>query len=193
MSDDNSKTHLGKTPSGHQQKATFAGGCFWCTQSAFDQLEGVISTAVGYAGGHTEDPSYEEVCSGTTGHAESIEILYDPSQITYEELLEVFWRNIDPTARNRQFADVGTEYRTAIFYHDQEQKQLAESSKAKLEQSGKFAAPIVTEIVPASTFYNAEDYHQEYYQKNPVGYNMYKYGSGRVQYLARTWGPDSKR
>lgn len=192
MSYDADKRHVDNPLPGHQEKATFAGGCFWCMQPPFDQLEGVIVTAVGYTGGHTENPSYEEVCAGTTGYAEAVEITYDPWQITYEELLDVFWRNIDPTARNQQFADVGTQYRTAIFYHNEDQKQLAESSKAKLAQSGKFAAPIVTEIVPASTFYEAEDFHQEYYKKNRLGYTMYKYGSGRAHYLQKAWGTEAK-
>lgn len=174
------------------EKATFAGGCFWCMQHPFDQLEGVVSTAVGYTGGSTEHPAYEEVCSGRTKHAEAIEILYDPSRISYSALLEVFWRNIDPTAIDRQFADVGSQYRTAIFYHSEEQKKLAESSKKELEKSGKFNKPIVTEIVPASEFYKAEEYHQKYYEKNQAHYKRYKYGSGRDQYLKETWGKDAK-
>ncbi|MCF6149407.1 MAG: peptide-methionine (S)-S-oxide reductase MsrA [Candidatus Kuenenia sp.] len=174
------------------EKAIFAGGCFWCMQHPFDQLGGVVSTTVGYTGGNVENPTYEEVCSGKTGHAEAIEILYNPSRISYSELLEVFWRNIDPTAVNRQFADVGSQYRTAIFYHTEEQKKLAEASKKELEKSGKFNRPIVTEIVPSSAFYKAEEYHQKYYEKNPARYNRYKYGSGREPYLKETWGKDSK-
>lgn len=174
------------------ERATFAGGCFWCMQHPFDQLEGVISTVVGYTGGNVENPAYEEVSSGRTGHAEAIEIWYDPSLLSYASLLQVFWRNIDPTAMNRQFADVGSQYRTAIFYHTEEQKNLAESSKKELEKSGKFNKPIVTEIVPASAFYKAEDYHQKYYEKNPTQYNRYKYGSGRERYLKETWEKDAK-
>jgi methionine-S-sulfoxide reductase len=170
------------------EKATFAGGCFWCMQNPYDELKGVVSTAVGYTGGHVKNPTYEEVCAGNTGHAEAIEVLYDPSQITYAELLNVFWKNIDPTTLNRQFADAGTQYRTAIFYHNEEQRQSAESSKEEMERSGIYDDPVVTEITPASTFYKAEDYHQKYYEKCPVKYKMYKSGSGREQYLENIWG-----
>ena len=170
------------------EKAVFAGGCFWCMQNPYDELKGVVSTAVGYTGGNKDNPTYEEVCSGNTGHAEAIEVLYDPLQISYTELLNVFWRNIDPTTLNRQFADAGTQYRTAIFYHNEEQKQSAESSKREMEQSGIHDDSIVTEIIPASTFYKAEDYHQKYYEKCPLKYKMYKTGSGREQYLEDMWG-----
>jgi methionine-S-sulfoxide reductase len=171
------------------EKATFAGGCFWCMQPPFDRLDGVVSTIVGYTGGSKVNPTYEEVSSGATGHAESIEILYDPSRITYTDLLEVFWHNIDPTEVNRQFVDVGSQYRTAVFYHNEEQRKLALASKEKLEKSGKFGSkPIVTEIVPASTFYAAEEYHQKYYQKNSSRYKFYRYNSGRDQFLKKTWG-----
>jgi len=170
------------------QTATFAGGCFWCMEAPFEQLKGALSVTSGYTGGTKPHPTYEEVCSGTTGHAESVQIVYDPSTITYEKLLEVFWRNIDPTTPNQQFADKGTQYRSAIFYHDDEQKHLAEASKQQLAKSGKFKDPIVTEIVSASTFYPAEDYHQDYYKKNPLRYNLYKIGSGRAGYLKRVWG-----
>ena len=172
----------------HFKKATFAGGCFWCMQPPYDELEGVLSSTVGYTGGHKKNPVYEEVCSGTTGHAEAVEILFDPSKITYEELLNVFWRNIDPTVLNRQFADQGNQYRTAIFYHDEDQKLMAETSKSKLEQSGKFRQAIVTEISPASVFYKAEEYHQKYYRKETDQYRFYKKGSGREEYLERVWG-----
>ncbi len=174
------------------EKATFAGGCFWCMEEPFDKLKGVISVTVGYTGGHTENPTYEEVSSGTTGHAESVEILYDPAQIGYAKLLDVFWHNIDPTTRDREFVDVGTQYRTAIFSHSEEQKRLAEESKRKLDASGRFGKPIVTEIVPAGKFYPAEDYHQHYYKKNPVRYKFYRFNSGRDQYLDRIWGKDRK-
>ena len=170
------------------QTATFAGGCFWCTEAAFEQLGGVVSVTSGYTGGTKPNPTYEEVCSGTTGHAESVQIVYDPSTISYEQLLDVFWRNIDPTTPNQQFADKGTQYRSAIFYHDEDQRRAAEASKQQLAKSGKFAAPIVTEITPASTFYPAEDYHQDYYKKNPLRYHLYKIGSGRAGYLKRVWG-----
>ena len=172
-----------------RETATFAGGCFWCMQPPFDHLPGVISTTVGYTGGATEHPSYEEVSSGSTGHAESVEIIYDPAQVSYSKLLEVFWHNIDPTTVNRQFADGGTQYRTAIFTHNEEQKRLALESKEKLEKSGKYAGkPIVTEIVPAGKFWPAEDYHQHYYQKSVLHYKMYRAGSGREAYIRRMWG-----
>lgn len=177
---------------GTHEKATFAGGCFWCMQPPYDTLKGVLSTTVGYTGGTKENPTYEEVSSGKTGHAEAVEITYDPSQITYAELLDVFWKNIDPTALNRQFADMGTQYRTAIFYHSEEQKRLATLSKEKLEKSGRFDQPIVTEIVPLSTFYPAEEYHQEYYKKCPIPYQLYKVGSGREFYLKKRWGDSQK-
>jgi len=169
-------------------KATFAGGCFWCMQHPFDKLNGVVSTAVGYTGGNNENPTYEEVCSGTTGHAEAIEVQFDPSQVDYSKLLDVFWENINPTTPNRQFADVGSQYRTSIFYHSEEQKQLAEASKEKMNKSGVFEKPIVTEISTATTFYKAEEYHQKYYEKCPVRYERYKSGSGRTRYLEKKWG-----
>ncbi len=170
------------------EKATFAGGCFWCTEQAFDKLEGVKSVVSGYTGGRKPNPTYEEVSAGTTGHAESIEIAYDPAVIGYSRLLEVFWRNIDPTVKDRQFCDAGTQYRSAIFYHGDEQKRLAEASKKALEQSRRFPGPIYTEIVPATTFYPAEEYHQKYYLKNPVRYKYYKYNCGRDQRLKELWG-----
>lgn len=170
------------------EKATFAGGCFWCMEPPFASLKGVISITAGYTGGQKKDPTYEEESSGATGHTEAIEILYDPAQITYSELLDVFWRNIDPITPNRQFVDVGTQYRSAIFYHNEDQRRLAEESKAKLEKSGKFDKPIATEITSATTFYKAEEYHQKYYQKNPIRYKFYRYNSGRDQYLKKTWG-----
>lgn len=170
------------------KKATFAGGCFWCMEPPFDQLQGVEATITGYTGGKTANPTYQEVSTGKTGHAEAIQILFDPEIISYAELLEVFWTNIDPTTKNRQFADRGSQYRTAIFYHDEEQKELAIKSKQKLESSGKFDSPIVTEIVPAGEFYRAEEYHQDYYLKNPLHYNNYKIGSGRAGYIKKTWG-----
>jgi methionine-S-sulfoxide reductase len=154
----------------------------------FDNLPGVIETTPGYTGGRTVNPTYEQVCSGGTGHAEAVQITFDPEKIGYRELLEVFWRNIDPTTRDRQFADTGSQYRTAIFYHDEEQRRLAEESKAEFEKSGKFAGPIVTEIVPAGPFYRAESYHCQYYKKNPLHYRMYRRGSGREAYLEKTWG-----
>ena len=171
-------------------KATFAGGCFWCMEPPFDKLDGVISTISGYAGGTKKNPTYEEVSGGKTGHAEVVQITYDPKKITYEKLLEVFWHNVDPLTPNRQFCDVGSQYRTAIFYHDETQKRLAEESKKAL--SKRFKEPIVTEIVAASVFYPAEDYHQDYYIKNPLRYKYYRYSCGRDQRLEALWGPDPK-
>ncbi len=170
------------------EKGTFAGGCFWCMEHPFDQLDGVISVTPGYTGGHKKNPTYEEVSSGTTGHAESVEILYDPSKITYARLLDVFWHNIDPTVKDRQFCDVGNQYRSAIFYHTEEQKRIAEESKKALEASGRFKGPIYTEIVPASDFYPAEEYHQHYYKKNPVRYKFYRWNCGRDDRLNELWG-----
>ena len=170
------------------EQATFAGGCFWCMQPPFDKTPGVVSTTVGYTGGTKLHPTYEAVCSGTTGHAESIEVVYDPATVRYEKLLDVFWHQIDPTTPNQQFADKGNQYRSAIFYHNDAQQRLALASKKRLEASGKFTKPIVTEIVPASTFYPAEAYHQKYYQKNYLRYKLYRIGSGREGYLKRTWG-----
>jgi peptide-methionine (S)-S-oxide reductase len=169
-------------------KATFAGGCFWCMEPPFDKLPGVISTTSGYTGGNTKNPTYEEVSAGRTGHAESVQILYDPAKISYAKLLDVFWMNIDPTVKDRQFCDHGTQYRSAIFYHDAEQKKLAEESKRKIEQSGKLHQPIVTEIVQLGEFYPAEDYHQDFYKKNSFRYNSYRLGCGRDRRLEELWG-----
>jgi len=167
-------------------KATFAGGCFWCMEGPFDKLDGVVSTTSGYTGGTRKNPSYEEVSSGGTGHAESVQVVYDPSKVSYEKLLEVYWHNIDPLARNRQFCDVGTQYRSAIFYHDEAQKRLAEASKAETQK--RFKQPIETQIVAASAFYPAEDYHQDYYTKNPIRYKFYRTGCGRDARLEELWG-----
>jgi methionine-S-sulfoxide reductase len=172
------------------ERATFAGGCFWCMEAPFEKLDGVIAVISGYTGGHTEKPTYEEVSSGRSGHAEAVEVQYDPSRITYAKLLDVFWRNIDPTTRDRQFVDTGSQYRTAIFYHNEEQKRLAEESKRTLDASGRFGKPIVTEIVPAGKFYPAEEYHQDYYKKSSGRYKFYRFNSGRDQYLDRIWGKD---
>ena len=171
---------------GKTEKAIFAGGCFWCMEPPFEKLNGVISVTSGYTGGSKKDPTYEEVSEGSTGHAEAVEIAYDPAQVTYAELLDVFWRNIDPTALNRQFCDTGTQYRSGIFYRNEEQKRLAEASKEKLAKSGRFER-VVTEITPASTFYPAEEYHQDYPKKNPVRYKFYRYNCGRDQTLQRLW------
>jgi len=170
------------------EKATFAGGCFWCMEPPFDKLDGVISTTSGFCGGKEKNPTYKQVSAGETGHAEAVEILYDPSRVSYAELLDVFWRNIDPTQKNGQFADTGAQYRTAIFYHNEEQRRLAETSKKELGNSDRFSKKIVTEIVPATPFYRAEEYHQDYSKKNPLRYKIYRYGSGRDDYLVRKWG-----
>jgi methionine-S-sulfoxide reductase len=168
--------------------ATFAGGCFWCMEPPFDKLDGVVSTTSGYAGGTEENPTYKQVSAGKTGHAEAVQILFDPRKVSYERLLDVFWRQINPTTPDRQFVDVGSQYRTAIFYHDEIQRRLAEESKFAMEKSGRFGAPIVTEISPMSTFWPAEEYHQDYYKKNPIRYKYYRFRSGRDQYLEKIWG-----
>jgi peptide-methionine (S)-S-oxide reductase len=170
------------------EKATFAGGCFWCMEPPFDELPGVISTTSGYTGGRTKNPTYEQVSAGITGHAESVEVLFDPAKITYARLLDVFWKNIDPLTANRQFCDSGTQYRSGIYYHTEEQKRLAEASKKALEDSGRFKQPLVTEIVAATAFYPAEDYHQDYYKKNPIRFKYYKYNCGRARRLEELWG-----
>ena len=172
------------------EKAIFAGGCFWCMEPPFDKLEGVKATIAGYTGGHKTNPTYKEVSAGGTGHCEAVEVYFDPKVIGYEKLLDVFWRNIDPTAVNRQFADVGDQYRTAVFYHDEEQRKSAEASKESLAASGRFDKPMATEITKASTFYPAEEYHQDYYKKNPVPYKFYRFGSGRDQFLKKIWGEE---
>jgi peptide-methionine (S)-S-oxide reductase len=170
------------------ETATFAGGCFWCMEPPFDTLAGVISTTSGYTGGKTGNPRYEEVSAGNTGHAEALQITYDPSKISYSRLLQVFWHNIDPTAVNRQFCDSGNQYRTAIFYHNETQKKLALESKQLLEKTKTFRQSIVTEITPAGTFYPAEEYHQDYYRKNPLRYKYYRYSCGRDKRLEELWG-----
>ena len=164
-------------------RATFAGGCFWCVEEAFEKVDGVVTATSGYTGGQTPNPTYEQVSDGGTGHAESVEVLFDPAKVTYEQLLQVFWHNIDPLAIDAQFCDHGRQYRSAIFYHDEEQRRAAEASKAALERSKRFDQPIATEIVPAGAFYPAEDYHQDYYRKNPVRYKFYKWNCGRAQRL----------
>lgn len=166
--------------------ATFAGGCFWCVEADFDKVDGVISTTSGYTGGHTANPSYEDVSHGGTGHAESVEIVYDPAKVSYQKLLDVFWHNIDPLAKDRQFCDRGDQYRTAIFYHDDEQRRLAEASKAAVAKH--FQEPIQTQIVAAGPFYKAEEYHQDYYKKNPVRYRFYRFNCGRDARLEELWG-----
>lgn len=170
------------------ETATFAGGCFWCVEHAFDEVGGVVSTTSGYVGGHKKKPTYKQVSAGGTGHAEAVQVVYDPKKVSYAELLRVFWRNIDPTTPNKQFCDTGSQYRSAIFYHNEMQKRLAEESKRTLDKSKPFKEPIVTEITTASEFYVAEDYHQDYYLKNPIRYKIYRYGCGRDRRLMELWG-----
>jgi peptide-methionine (S)-S-oxide reductase len=175
-----------------QQQATaiFAGGCFWCMEEAYEKVPGVLSVVSGYTGGHVKNPSYEAVSSGGTGHAEAVRVTYDPARVSYEDLLRTFWTNIDPTTPNRQFCDVGEQYRAAIFVADDTQRRLAEGSKLEVDRTKTFTEPVVTEIRPAAEFYPAEDYHQDYYKKNPVRYKFYKYNCGRSDRLADLWGKD---
>jgi peptide-methionine (S)-S-oxide reductase len=175
-------------PAPKRASAIFAGGCFWCEETAFEGVPGVISVTSGYTGGQKKSPTYDEVSSGGTGHAESVEVVYDPSKISYEKLLEIFWRNVDPFQANGQFCDHGTQYRSAIFYKDEEQRKAAEESKRKLEEQPRFRGKIVTQIVPTSTFYPAEEYHQDFYKKNPVRYHAYRTGCGRDARLKAIWG-----
>ena len=169
-------------------KATFAGGCFWCVESDFDKVPGVISTTAGYTGGNVANPSYEQVSAKHTGHAEAVQVVYDPAKVSYEQLLQKFWHSIDPTTVDRQFCDVGSPYRTAIFTHDAAQAAAAEASLATLEKSKPFKEPIVTRIEPAGPFYPAEEYHQDYYKKNPVRYNYYRFACGRDARVQQLWG-----
>lgn len=168
--------------------ATFAGGCFWCMEPPYDKLEGVISTTAGYIGGHKENPTYKDVSAGGTGHAEAIQVIYDPTKVSYTRLLEVFWLNVDPTTPDRQFCDRGSQYRTGIFYYDEEQKALANTSKMSLARTKFFSVPVVTEVVVAGKFYPAEDYHQDYYLKNPFRYKFYRFNCGRDRRLMELWG-----
>ena len=168
--------------------ATFAGGCFWCMEQPFDKQPGVIATTSGYIGGTKANPTYEEVSSGGTGHAEAVQVLYDPRKVPYEKLLDIFWHNIDPTVSNRQFCDVGSQYRTGIFVHTDEQRKAAETSKAAVEKEKPFKEPVVTPIVGATEFWPAEEYHQDYYKKNPVRYGYYRTGCGRDARLKQLWG-----
>lgn len=171
--------------------ATFAGGCFWCMEGPFDELEGVISTTSGYTGGHQAHPTYEQVSAGSTGHTEAVQVVYDPALVSYDRLLETFWRNVDPLDGGGQFCDRGNQYRTAIFYHTDEQRHQAEASKRALESKGVLPAKIVTEIVKASDYYAAEEYHQDYYQRNPIRYNFYRFSCGRDRRLVELWGENA--
>jgi peptide-methionine (S)-S-oxide reductase len=170
------------------EKAIFAAGCFWCTEAAFEEVPGVISAVSGYTGGTVKNPGYEQVSSGRTGHAEAVEVTFDPAKVSYEQLLDVFWVNHDPTVSNRQFCDSGSQYRPAIFYLSDEQKKAAEASKAKYEKLKTFKQPLLTEITKAGPFYPAEDYHQDYYKKNPLQYKFYVTGCGRYARLDSLWG-----
>jgi peptide-methionine (S)-S-oxide reductase len=175
------------------ETATFAGGCFWCMEPPYDKLDGVLSTTSGYTGGHQTDPTYKQVSAGTTGHTEAVRIVYDPQKISYQQLLDVFWKNIDPTTPDRQFCDTGSQYRSGIFYHDDNQKQAAEESLRKLKQTKPFPEPVVTEITAAGAFYPAEDYHQDYYQKNPLRYKYYRFACGRDKRLEQLWGDSASQ
>ena len=169
-------------------KAHFAGGCFWCMEEAFEKVEGVLSATSGYMGGKVANPSYEEVSAGRTGHAESVEVIYDPSKVSYQKLLDAFWHNVDPVTPNAQFCDHGSQYRSVIFFQTDEEKRASDTSKQAIEQSKRFTEPIVTQIVPASQFYPAEEYHQDFYKKNAIRYKIYKYNCGRAQRLETLWG-----
>jgi peptide-methionine (S)-S-oxide reductase len=175
-------------PIAAERLATFAGGCFWSMQKAFDGVSGVVSVTAGYAGGSKPKPSYEEVETGTTGHAESVQIVYDPARSSYEQLLDIYWHHIDPLTPNAAFCDHGPQYRSIIFYHDAEQQRLAEASKRQLDQSHRFATPIVTQVQAATPFYPAEEYHQQFYKKNPARYEAYRIGCGRDQRIRQLWG-----
>ena len=173
---------------GETAYATFAGGCFWCIEADFEKLDGVLSVVSGYTGGSTANPTYKQVSSGKTGHTEAVRVVYDPKIVSYEDLLDFFWRNIDPTVSDRQFCDVGEQYRAGIFYHDQSQRQAAEASRVELDKNKPFSAPIVTEITAATTFYPAEAYHQDYYKKSSIRYSYYRKACGRDKRLAELWG-----
>ncbi|MCE5334512.1 MAG: peptide-methionine (S)-S-oxide reductase MsrA [Desulfobacteraceae bacterium] len=190
FSKDKKATPAGTSDPEHDRLAgaVFAGGCFWCVEADFEKLDGVVEAVSGYTGGTVENPTYEQVSAGGTGHLESVRVIYDPDRISYKELLDFFWKHIDPTDAGGQFVDRGGQYRSAIFYENEEQKKLAEESKRELEKSGHFDKPIATEILAASKFYPAEEYHQNYYSKNPIRYKYYRYGSGRDQFLAKAWG-----
>jgi methionine-S-sulfoxide reductase len=175
------------------ETATLAGGCFWCMQPPFDKLKGVVKTTAGYTGGRTKNPTYEEVCGGGTGHLEAVEVVFDPTQVSYDQILDAFWRSIDPTDPGGQFGDRGEQYQTAIFYHDEAQKRAAEASKKRLEASGVFNKPVAVQLRPAAPFYPAEEHHQKYYCKRPAHYEAYKVGSGRAGFLHRAWDKEKAK
>ena len=176
----------------HLEIATFAGGCFWCIESDFEKCQGINEATSGYSGGHKDNPTYEEVCSGRSGHLEAVQVKFDPEVIPYNQLLEIFWRNVDPTDPDGQFVDRGSQYRTAIFFHDERQRRIAEASKLKLAQSGHFVKPIATEIIAFEKFYPAESYHQGYCKKNPLRYKFYRRNSGRDQFLEKIWKDNNR-
>lgn len=180
--------HAAPERSDGQAVATFAGGCFWCMEPPFDALDGVLSTTSGYTDGRTPNPTYEQVSSGRTGHTEAVQVVYDPSKVSFEQLVEVFWKNIDPTDDRGQFCDRGLQYRPTLFYHDEAQREVAERSKAALQKNKPFAADIATPVVAASTFYAAEEYHQDYYLRNPIRYKYYRHSCGRDKRLQELWG-----
>jgi peptide methionine sulfoxide reductase msrA/msrB len=184
--------NAGRKMDGNLKTATFAGGCFWCVESDFEKIDGVVEAVSGYTGGQLENPTYKEVSAGGTGHTEAVQVIYDPNKVTYSQLLDVFWRIMDPTDADGSFVDRGSQYRPGIFYHDDEQKRLAEESKMALEKSGRFDRPIVTEITKLARFYEAEAYHQDYYKKNPLRYNFYRSGSGRDKFLKVAWGDEKQ-
>ena len=184
---------ISETAKGDQAIATFAGGCFWCMEGPFDELDGVMSTTSGYTGGQTVNPTYEEVSAGGTGHAEAVQVVYDPQKISYQELLAVYWPNTDPTTPDAQFCDHGSQYRPEIFYHDDKQRQSAEASKEEIKRTKTFSAPLVTEITQATAFYPAEEYHQDFYRKNPIRYKFYRFTCGRDARLATLWGDEHER
>jgi len=183
-----SRPSMGDMQQGESAVATFAGGCFWCMEGPFDELEGVLSTTSGYTGGETDNPTYEQVSAGGTGHTEAVQVVYDPQTVSYRELLDVYWRNTDPTTPDAQFCDHGDQYRPAIFYANDEQRQVAEASKKDIERTKTFSASIVTEITMATTFYPAEEYHQDFYTKNPIRYKIYRWNCGRDARLKELWG-----
>lgn len=174
------------------ETAIFAGGCFWCMEPVFDRMPGVLSVLPGYTGGTTPNPGYREVCEGETGHVEAVRIIFDPAQVSYPELLQVFWRNIDPTTKNRQFCDYGSQYQTAVFYLNEQQKREAEESRAEAQRGNLLGAAVVTEVLPASEFYPAEEYHRQYYKKNPYHYRRYHEGCGRNWRLKELWGGETE-
>jgi peptide methionine sulfoxide reductase msrA/msrB len=183
-------TAQGKVDRSNTAKATFAGGCFWCVEADFEKLPGVLEAISGYTGGSERKPSYKQVSSGNTGHVEAVQILYDPGQVSYAHLVEFFWRHVDPTDAKGQFVDRGSQYGTAIFYADEDQKRIAEHSRQQLDESGRFDRPVVTPILPAGEFYEAEEYHQDYYKKNPIRYRFYRFNSGRDRFLNQTWSKE---